>query len=273
MAAISLTPSLRADYERLFDTCITQAGRRAEVEALTAALLRNKGRYAAASQLSGVPWHFIAVVHNMECSQRMDAHLHNGDPLSRRTFHVPAGRPRTGSPPFRWEESAADALALKGLNDGTDWSLAGTLYQLERYNGFGYRRFHPEVLSPYLWSFSGHYERGKYVADGTWSDRAVSRQCGSAVLLRRLAEIGELDFGERVPAPGDDAPLVVRYTARPPADPATREAAETLQRWLNTFAGIFVRLDGHPGKRTSAAYRRVTGHYLPGDPREPRQPR
>ncbi len=267
MAAISLTPSLRADYERLFDTCVTQPGRRAELDTLVKALLKNRGRYAAASQLSGVPWHFIAVVHNMESSQRMDAHLHNGDPLTGRTTHVPAGRPRTGSPPFRWEDSAADALALKGLNDGTDWSLAGTLYQLERYNGFGYRRFHPEVLSPYLWSFSGHYERGKYVADGTWSDRAVSRQCGAAVLLRRLAEMGEIDFGDRVSPPAGDDPLIVRYVARPPADPATRRTTEWLQRWLNTFTGVFVRVDGHPGKRTSAAYRRVTGHYLPGDPR------
>ena len=43
--------------------------------------------------------------------------------------------------------------------------------------------------------------------------------------------------------------------------------AKELQRWLNTFPGIFVKIDGVPGPRTSEAYRKVTGSYLPGDPR------
>src|SRR5206468_849198 len=107
---------------------------------------------------------------------------------------VPAGRPKTGNPPFGWEESAGDALSMKGLSPQTDWSLAGTLYQLERYNGWGYRLFHPYVLSPYLWSFSNHYKSGKYVADGTWSDTAVSKQCGAVALLRRMAEHGQIEF-------------------------------------------------------------------------------
>ena len=66
-----------------------------------------------------------------------------------------------GKPPFTWEESASDALALRGLRGDTDWSLAGTLYQLEGYNGWGYRLYHQHVLSPYLWSYSNHYQSGK----------------------------------------------------------------------------------------------------------------
>src|SRR5690606_7467709 len=95
----------------------------------------NKSRYKAVEAASGVPWHFIAVVHNMESSQRFDRHLHNGDPLTARTVQVPKGRPQTGNPPFTWEASATDALAFEGLGAGTDWSLAGTLYRLEAYNG------------------------------------------------------------------------------------------------------------------------------------------
>ncbi len=56
------------------------------------------------------------------------------------------------------------------------------------------------MLSPYLWSFSTHYQCGKYVADGRWSETAVSKQCGAAVLLRRLAEHGEGNFLDRVDA-------------------------------------------------------------------------
>ncbi|MDJ0783518.1 MAG: hypothetical protein QNJ22_16195, partial [Desulfosarcinaceae bacterium] len=178
-----------------------------------------------------------------------------------------AGRPREGSPPFTWEQSAADALALKRLGPQTDWSMAGTLYQLEKYNGWGYRRFHPEVLSPYLWSFSHHYTSGKYVADGRWSDTAVSRQCGAAVLLRRMVEGGLIDFADQ-PVPGEDAdPLVSRYVTAKPTDPIVVARAIDLQNWLNTFPGIFVKVDGYPGERTSDGYKRVTGAYLPDDPR------
>ncbi len=79
---------------------------------------------------------FIAVIHNMEASQNFNKHLHNGDPLTARTVQVPAGRPKKGTPPFSWEDSAADALAIRGLGAKTDWSLAGMLYQLEGYNGW-----------------------------------------------------------------------------------------------------------------------------------------
>jgi hypothetical protein len=79
-------------------------------------------------------------------------------------------------------------LVGQGLDRWQDWSLAGVLYRLEAYNGFGYRKHHPEVRTPYLWSFSQHYGAGKYVQDGVWSPTAVSQQCGAAVLLRGLVD-------------------------------------------------------------------------------------
>lgn len=267
MVKVKLTPALRDEYTRLFDTCVIRPERAGAVEAIVGQLARNRGRYERVGGSAGIPWHFIAVVHNMEASQNFACHLHNGDPLTARTRLVPAGHPRSGSPPFTWETSCADALALKKLGSGTDWSLPGTLYQLEGYNGWGYRRFHPHVLSPYLWSFSTHYRSGKYVADGTWSDTAVSKQCGAAVILRRMAERGLCSFTDQ-PAPGDrDHPLVAAYSTRAPADPSQRIRAELLQAWLNTHPGIFLKLDGIAGSETSTAFRKVTGSYLPGDPR------
>ena len=128
----------------------------------------------------------------MESSQSFHKHLHNGDPLTARTVQQPPGRPKNGSPPFTWEQSAADALQLKRLGADTDWSLAGTLYQLERYNGFGYRLYHPGTPSPYLWSFTTAYVSGKYASDGKWSDALVSRQCGGMALLRAMLSDGHL---------------------------------------------------------------------------------
>src|SRR5439155_371250 len=138
----------------------------------------------------------VAVIHSMEAGGDFTRHLHNGDPLTARTTHVPAGRPRTGKPPFTWEASAIDALTYQGFGNWKDWSVPGTLYKLEGYNGFGYRDHHPQVLSPYLWSFSNHYARGKYVADGRFSQTAVSQQCGAAVLLKRLQEGGRAAVAE-----------------------------------------------------------------------------
>lgn len=267
MASVRLTPELRAEYERLFNTCELRPERAAEIETVMQRVLAQRARYAAAEAASGVPWYFIAVTHQMESSGRFDRHLHNGDPLSARTRQVPAGRPRSGSPPFTWEASAADALAMHGLSAATDWSLASLLYEMERYNGFGYRRFHPEVLSPYLWSYSQHYTSGKYVADGRWSATARSAQCGGATLLRRLVERGHVAFVDQAPPPADAAPLVSPYARRKPTSTPTLERAMHLQRWLNDFPGVFVKVDGWAGEKTSDAWRQVSGHRLPGDPR------
>lgn len=267
MPKVPLRETLRKEYENIFNACAIRPDRMREVERTVAALLEDKNRYEGVGGDLGIPWYFVGAIHNMEASRNFARHLHNGDPLTARTVNVPAGRPKAGSPPFTWEESAGDALAMRGLGAETDWSLAGTLYQLEGYNGWGYRLHHPHVLSPYLWCFSDHYTSGKYVADGTWSDTAVSRQCGAAVLLRRMAEVGEIDFADQ-PGPAPEAePLVVGYSEKKPKDPAQAARAEELQRWLNTFPGVFVKVDGAPGPRTSEAYRKVTGSYLPGDPR------
>lgn len=263
---VTLTTALRSEYGNLFNTLIIRPPRVGEVDNLVAKLQGNAARYRAVSERLGVPWEFIAVIHNMEASQDFSKHLHNGDPLTARTRNVPANRPLAGSPPFSWEESAGDALTLKKLDGNTDWSLAGTLYQLERYNGFGYRSFHPQVLSPYLWAFSTHYTSGKYASDGVWSDTLVSKQCGAAVLLRRMAENNHIDFVDQPAPAANTKPLVVNYAKSKSRDASISAHAETLQRWLNTFPGIFVKIDGIPGRRTSDAYRKVTGVYLPGDP-------
>ena len=117
-------------------------------------------------------------------------HLHNGDPLTARTVHVPKGRPENGSPPFTWEESAADALDYDKLTNNSNWTVAGIAYAIEGYNGWGYRNYHSDVKSPYLWSFSNLYIQGKYTEDGKWSQTTVSDQCGAMVLLKVMSDKG-----------------------------------------------------------------------------------
>jgi lysozyme family protein len=192
----ALTQALRRNYTLLYKSCLIRRARRTLVDGIARGLSGNRARYEKVANALGMPWYVVAVIHSMEAGGDFTRHLHNGDPLTARTTHVPAGRPRTGKPPFTWEESAIDALTYQGFARWKDWSIPGTLYKLEGYNGFGYRDHHPQVPSPYLWSFSNHYTRGKYVADGRFSATAVSQQCGAAVLLKRLQEGGRTAVAE-----------------------------------------------------------------------------
>lgn len=262
-AAPRLTAALRREYEGLFQTCVVAPTRHAEVDRIAARLVRHRLRYAAACANTTIPWSFAAIVHQLESGGDFSRHLHNGDPLRGRTVRVPKGRPPHGEPPFAWEASAADVLMLQALPRVKEWPLGQILYRLEKYNGLGYRMHHPQVLSPYLWAGSNHYTRGKYVRDGRWSANAISAQIGGAVLLRRMAELGIAFFSI---ATGSTNPEVVAFHPRRPRGVAARASALALQRWLNTHEGVFLREDGWPGPRTAAAYRKITGHVLPGDP-------
>lgn len=264
---VRLTQALVEEYNELFRTCAIAPDKVDAVNASVRKIVNSKDRYEGLFREVSVPWYFIGVTHAMEASLDFNKHLHNGDPLTARTVRVPPGRPAAGQPPFTWEDSALDAIRIKKLHTWGDWSIAGMLYKLESFNGFGYRIHHPEVRSPYLWSFTNHYTRGKYVSDGTFSPSAVSKQCGAAALLRRVAEVldGQVSIGGVVASTtariGASSPLIHFSSKEIP------HAAE-LQRFLNTLPDVHLKIDGKPGRRTSDAFKRVTGHYLVGDPED-----
>ena len=140
-------------------------------------------RYKKVSRQAGVPWQVIGIIHQLECSGSFTKHLHNGDPLWERTKQVPAGRPQSAT--WTWESSAVDALKYDRL-DKVDWSdLEAALTAIEKYNGLGYER--KGLPSPYLWSGTNFYTKGKYVRDGVYDPEAVSKQVGAAVLLKQLS--------------------------------------------------------------------------------------
>lgn len=181
---------LRAEYEELWRTMTIRPDRQDDVEAIVDRILSNRERYEAVECDTGVPWDVIGCIHSLESSLSFHGHLHNGDPLSARTVHVPQGRPREGRPPFEWEDSAIDALLMKSTDQVSDFSIPECLWYLERYNGFGYRgrgrNTTPPKRSPYLWSFTNHHIKGKFIQDGVFSPTAISKQAGSAAILRLL---------------------------------------------------------------------------------------
>ena len=176
--------ALAAEYRAQFDTCVPDATKEHLIKAQLQKMRPGEMRYRSLGEKLGIPWFFIAIVHSLECGCDFRLHLHNGDPLSARTHRVPSGRPEAGTPPFTWEESAEDALRMKRFVNQSDWSVAAMLFRWESFNGFGYRS--RNLATPYLWSFSNIYEGGLFVADHVFDSDARSKQCGAAVLLKRL---------------------------------------------------------------------------------------
>lgn len=142
-----------------------------------------KARYQSVEKTTGVPWWFIAVVHEREASQNWNTQLGQGDPLNKKSIHVPKNRgPFIG--PTAWEDGAEDALVKcpPYASKNKDWTPGGALTMLEKYNGLGYAN--KGLPSPYVWAGTDQYVKGKYVADGKFDPNAVDQQLGCAGLLK-----------------------------------------------------------------------------------------
>ena len=207
---------LYPEYQSDFAKCKVDEDKIEALDKIIARMEKNQSRYQKLERSLGIPWYFIAVIHERESSGKFTGNLCNGDPITDRTLHVPANRPPCGDPPFTWEECAEDALKLKDLDQWTEWNAPGMLYQLECYNGFGYRLYHEDVPSPYLWSFSSLYSSGKYDTDGHFNPDLVDKQAGAATLLRRMVD-QKKDYVMKnlVPEPATTPTVLTATTSRP----------------------------------------------------------
>lgn len=175
-----------------------------------------KARYLTVTARTGVPWWFIAVVHEREASQSWYGSLAQGDPWNRVSVHVPAGR----GPFHSWEDAAVDALVncAPFAARNRDWSIGGALTMLEQYNGLGYAaRGKP---SPYVWSGTDQYVSGKYVRDGVYDPNVVDAQLGCAgLLIAMMALDPSITFTGAVLTPVPP-PVLTPTPTPPPAPPS-----------------------------------------------------
>lgn len=145
----------------------------------------NKATYVTIAKRAGMPeigWLFIACAHYRESNQDFTRNLGQGDPLNHVTVNVPAGRgPFLGANAF--EDGAVDALVNCAPYAAklTDWSIAGMLTNLERYNGLAYAN--AGVPSPYVWSGTDQYKSGKVIRDHGPIEPVVDKQLGIAGLI------------------------------------------------------------------------------------------
>lgn len=182
-----------------------------------------RAAYEEVERMTNVPWYIVGIMDMREGGGGACKHLHNGDSLKRPTRQVPANRP-AGKGPFTFQQSACDALQIKGLDKITEWTVERMALEFERYNGFGYRQYR-KIVSPYLWGGTNHQQRGKYVADGVYSTAVMDPQHGCMPLLKLIADKCEItipsQFGakpgpETTPAsnvPAVEAPVISAPTA------------------------------------------------------------
>lgn len=233
----------RANAGRWANAKLTRAS---EFTPVAKRLVADKVRFQGIEAQTGVPWWFVAVVKQRESGNDpgFNGNIANGQPWSKRTTIVPKGRG-----PFKsWEEAAFDALrnCAPYAAKNTDWSIGGALTLLEQYNGLGYAS--RGLPSPYLWSGTDQYQRGKYVRDGVYDANAIDKQLGCAGLILAMQAIDpSIQFGKATGAvavtpPGKPniavAPAAPRPTAPYISNPAAGSVGAKLTSW---FSSLFKR--------------------------------
>jgi lysozyme family protein len=173
---------LGIEYRNNYAACIVEPSSVKVISDAAAKISAGKDRYTSLEKTTGVPWYVIGAIHYREGDCDFETHLYNGDPLTGRTTHEPKGQPLDIEPPYTFEIAAECALRDEKFTSWKNWSLEGTLFRWEGYNGWGYRGH--GVLTPYLWSFSNLYKRGGFPKDHVWDPNYVSRQAGCAVILK-----------------------------------------------------------------------------------------
>lgn len=157
-------------------------------------LMKDLRFYAPVSVQTGVPIPVIMCISERESGGRVDRNLAQGDPLTDYSVNVPRGEPKVWHPPpFTFEEAAVRALQIDRLDRvAPNWSIARALYEMEGYNGWGYRdgpRGNPPIRSPYLWGGTNQQQAGKYIRDGVYDPSVMDVQLGVAPVLRRIMEL------------------------------------------------------------------------------------
>lgn len=149
--------------------------------------------YDPVSSATNIPWYVIAALDMREEDFNHNGYLGNGDPLWKKTTHVPRGR----GPFPTWYAGAIDALhydKMDHLPEGGHWDIVTALIKCEGYNGLGYAN--RGMPSPYIWGGTNIQVRGKYTGDGHFDPNAMDTQPGCAGLFLALKQSHGIDLNE-----------------------------------------------------------------------------
>lgn len=209
-----LTSKLRKEYEQLWAS-VDAHDDDTRLNKIVTKILANRSRYENIEAQTSVPWFVIACIHYLEGSSMFSRQLFNGEPWNQVTRKVPKGQ----GPWTSWEHSAIEAMIelnedLTKLigSDEFDWDIPEICFAFEKHNGWGYRLYHAHVKSPYLWSKTNHYVKGKYIEKKNifgqwkvhWKDNLVSQQVGAMAIIGRIMEVTDLKISPISTKPGQE---------------------------------------------------------------------
>lgn len=178
---------IKDELQKLWDTCELDTDKVPVVKHYAQYVLDNKAQFTEAYKQTGVPAMLIGCLQVREAdslTNLMDYGLFNGQPWARRTTIVPKGQ----GPFSSWLEAAIAALKYDGLDKVQDWDITKILFYAEKFNGFGYRLYHPQDRSPYVWSCTNQNDgTGYYNSDGSYNAGAASENYpGIAAIIKYL---------------------------------------------------------------------------------------
>lgn len=229
-----------AYYERLFGEMTIRPEHEAAVDSIATRIQVHLDRYKEVERRTGAPWRLVAALHYRESDLNFNTWLANGDPLGQVSTHVPRGY----NVPADWVLAAVMALNLDGAS-GPWPNVASQLKFSERFNGYGYAN--KGFPSPYVWSFSNHYAKGKYSADGVYNPAFVDKQAGIAPILYVLGEAQDNPAQPEIGIHyGDKSEAVVRLQKY-----LNNEIEENGNQWTP------LREDGKYGDKTKAMLNEV----------------
>jgi lysozyme family protein len=171
----------KAGYLAMWGKCQITPSLQASVTAAVARIIARKADYQAVEKATGVPWFMTGALDYRESNLDPTTYLGNGDPLNRKTIHVPRNR----GPFPSWSAGAIDSFEYQGFTKITQpWTIALILYEEEDWNGEGYEE-HDEN-SPYVWAGTNLEQEGEYPDDGVYDPTMWDRRLGTAALLKGL---------------------------------------------------------------------------------------
>lgn len=230
-----------AKYEEQWDVMHQRPERIGGTMVAAKRILAGKEQYKKVELALGVPWLVVGIIHERESSCNFKTHLHNGDPLTARTKHVPAGRPLTGNPPFGWITSAIDALRMKSADTFGPWTIGATGVFWEDFNGRGY--LNRGLPSPYVLAGTDLYTKGKYVADGKFDKNFVDPQPGCFALLQCLIQLDPSIVGDQ------EQPLLQKAAEKPlaiappaPAPSVFKEVVTSKTAHATFWGAVFLKI-------------------------------
>ena len=171
-----------------------------EMKAFIANWDKNHARYEKIAAKAGIPAEVIASLHWRESSGNFNTYLHQGDPLGKPAVHEPNDIPVF----YKWEDAAVHALhsqrAAQDLFNVTQHTTdkAALASYAEYYNGLGYH--YKDKPSPYVFSGTDQYTKGKYTRDRYYDPNVKDQQLGVMSMYQALKQ-HEQEQGQGQPAP------------------------------------------------------------------------